>query len=197
MTARNKPNGPLTGWLEAGSELIAEQLAGVTKQVNTHIENQQRTLDELQARGAVIDAKIKHALSPATVFDNVEQMIKANPLWSLVPSFNSKPSRRAAQLDALSAKVDLLVEQVALLAAKEAKAKAEKEAAEKQAKAEAAAKAEAEGPVVEAGSAESQSTAPVKPTRRPSTRKKTVATTPKVKTRTVSTARPAKPPVKG
>lgn len=197
MTTRNKPNGPLTGWLEAGSELIAEQLAGVTKQVNTHIENQQRTLDELQVRGAVIDAKIKHALSPATVFDNVEQLVKANPLWSLVPSFNSKPSRRAMQLDALSAKVDLLVEQVALLAAKEAKVKAEKQAAEKQSKAEATAGVETEVPVAEADTAESKDAAPVKPTRRPSTRKKTVASTPKVKTRTVSTAKPAKPPVKG
>ncbi|OFC71007.1 hypothetical protein [Alteromonas confluentis] len=189
MTARNKPNGPLTGWLEAGSELVAEQLAGVTKQVNAHIENQQRTIDELQARGAVLDAKIKQALSPATVLDNVEQMVKANPLWSLVPTFNNKGAKRAEQLDALSAKVDLLVEQVALLAAKEAKVKAEKLAAEKLKQAEAEAVSSASTETVVKPDDDKLAT-PEKPTRRPSTRKKTVATTPKVKTRSVSTAKP-------
>ena len=207
MTTRKKPNGPLTGWLEAGSELIAEQLTGVTKQVNVHIENQQRTLDELQTRGAALDARIRQTLSPAAMFDNVEQLVKTNPLWSLVPALRSKPSKRAAQLDALSAKVDLLVEQVALLAAKEAKARAERQLAEsvnasadmKSDNASTSAIVEAEPVAVntDMNIAEAKDATSMQPTRRPSTRKKTVTSVPKVKARTVSTATVVKPPVKG
>ena len=59
MVQKNKPNGPLTGWIEAGSELIAEQLSGVTEQINRQLDAQKKSFDELQQRGARITLGVK------------------------------------------------------------------------------------------------------------------------------------------
>ena len=190
MVQKNKPNGPLTGWIEAGSELIAEQLSGVTEQINRQLDAQKKSFDELQQRGASMDAHLRSSLSPSAVLANMEQLVKTSPLWSLVPSFTAKRDKREQQLDVLSAKVDVLVEQVALLAAKQAQEKAqatqEAEALAKVKTKDVAEKADSSVTIAKSASAET----PEKPSRRPSTRKKTVTSTPGARPRSVSSVRP-------
>ena len=190
MVQKNKPNGPLTGWIEAGSELIAEQLSGVTEQINRQLDAQKKSFDELQQRGASMDAHLRSSLSPSAVLANMEQLVKTSPLWSFVPSFTAKRDKREQQLDVLSAKVDVLVEQVALLAAKQAQEKAQaKQEAEASAKVktkDVAEKVDSAATAVKSASAET----PEKPSRRPSTRKKTATSTPGARPRSVSSVRP-------
>lgn len=190
MVQKNKPNGPLTGWIEAGSELIAEQLSGVTEQINRQLDAQKKSFDELQQRGASMDAHLRSSLSPSAVLANMEQLVKTSPLWSLVPSFTAKRDKREQQLDVLSAKVDVLVEQVALLAAKQAQEKAqatqEAEALAKVKTKDVAEKADSSVTIAKSASAET----PEKPSRRPSTRKKTATSTPGARPRSVSSVRP-------
>ncbi len=126
--ATNKRSGsPLFGWLEAGSDLMAAQLSEVTDTVNKRIDETHALFEELQARGEVMDKQIKTQLSPSHMFSSFQELVMANPVFSLFSSENSK-NKREQQIDVLSAKVDLLIEQVALLAAKQA---AEKKAEEK------------------------------------------------------------------
>ncbi|MCU7555962.1 hypothetical protein OCL06_15335 [Alteromonas sp. ASW11-19] len=127
MATSKSSASPLFGWLEAGSDLMAAQLSDVTETVNKRLDETHALFEELQARGAVMDKQIKAQLAPSQVFTSFQELIMANPIFSMFGQ-GSKAEKREQQLQALSTKVDLLIEQVALLAAKEA---AEKKAAEK------------------------------------------------------------------
>lgn len=127
MATNKRSASPLFGWLEAGSDLMAAQLSQVTETVNKRIDETHALFEELQARGEVMDKQIKTQLSPSQVFSSFQELVMANPIFSLF-STESRQSKREQQIDVLSAKVDLLIEQVALLAAKQA---AEKKAEDK------------------------------------------------------------------
>lgn len=134
MATSKRSASPLFGWLEAGSDLMAAQLSDVTQTVNKRLDETHALFEELQARGAVMDKQIKSQLAPSQVFTSFQELIMANPIFSMFGQ-GSKADKREQQLQALSTKVDLLIEQVALLAAKEAAEKktAAKPAAEKSA----------------------------------------------------------------
>merc|ERR1712108_72186 len=127
MATKKRSGSPLFGWLEAGSDMMAAQLSQVTDTVNKRIDETHALFEELQARGEVMDQQIKTQLSPSHMFSSFQELVMANPIFSLFGSDN-RHNKREQQIDVLSAKVDLLIEQVALLAAKQA---AEKKAEEK------------------------------------------------------------------
>ncbi|WP_414827885.1 hypothetical protein [Alteromonas sp. H39] len=127
MATSKRSGSPLFGWLEAGSDMMAAQLSQVTDTVNKRIDETHALFEELQARGEVMDKQIKTQLSPSHMFSSFQELVMANPVFSLFSSDN-RHNKREQQIDVLSAKVDLLIEQVALLAAKQA---AEKKAEEK------------------------------------------------------------------
>lgn len=127
MATSKRSASPLFGWLEAGSDMMAAQLSQVTDTVNKRIDETHALFEELQARGEVMDKQIKTQLSPSQMFSSFQELVMANPIFSLLGTDN-RQSKREQQIDVLSAKVDLLIEQVALLAAKQA---AEKKAEEK------------------------------------------------------------------
>lgn len=127
MATKKRSGSPLFGWLEAGSDMMAAQLSQVTDTVNKRIDETHALFEELQARGEVMDKQIKTQLSPSHMFSSFQELVMANPIFSLFGSDN-RHNKREQQIDVLSAKVDLLIEQVALLAAKQA---AEKKAEEK------------------------------------------------------------------
>ena len=156
MNKSDKRPSPIFGWVEAGTELVAAQVAQVTNTINKRIDESHAMLDELQHKGQEMDDKLRASLSPSSMVDSLTQLVKMNPLFALLPSFESKATRRDVQLKQLSAKVDLLVEQIALLAAKEA--------AEKKQQAEKA-------------SAPATSAAKKAPARKPRSGKTTVSTT--------------------
>lgn len=119
MTTRQKPTSPLLGWMSAGADLVSEQVEHVTGMVSKQIDATHALFEELQQRGEPVDEQLRQTLSPSSMFTSFQTLVMANPLFSLL-SGNKKASAREQQLQVLSAKVDLLVEQVALLAAKKA-----------------------------------------------------------------------------
>ena len=122
-----KPTSPIMGWFEAGLGLFTEQLNAANQQVQHKVGESQKTLDELAARGAEVEAQIRKTVDPSQWLE----LWRQSPLHHWMPTFTTPKQKRAMQIEALSAKVDLLVEQVALLAAKQAAAKAEAEASAK------------------------------------------------------------------
>ena len=116
-----KPTSPIMGWFEAGLGLFTEQLNAANQQVQHKVGESQKTLDELAARGAEVEAQIRKTVDPSQWLE----LWRQSPLHHWMPTFTTPKQKRALQIEALSAKVDLLVEQVALLAAKQAAAKAE------------------------------------------------------------------------
>ena len=122
-----KPTSPIMGWFEAGLGLFTEQLNAANQQVQHKVDESQKTLDELAARGAEVEAEIRKTVDPSQWVE----LWRQSPLHHWLPAFTTPKQKRAMQIDALSAKVDLLVEQVALLAAKQAAAKAKAEASTK------------------------------------------------------------------
>ncbi len=127
MTTNQKPTSPLLGWVAAGADLVSDQLDQVTGMVSKQLDATHALFEELQQRGEPVDEQIRHTLSPTSVFSSIQTLVMANPLFSLF-SGNKKASVREQQLAALSVKIDLLVEQVALLAASKAKAQADAQA---------------------------------------------------------------------
>ncbi|MDC8830598.1 hypothetical protein [Alteromonas gilva] len=122
-----KPSSPLLGWFEAGLGLMADQITEVNKQVQQKVSESQQSLDELASRGAEVENQLLKATDP----NQWLELWRQSPLHHWLPSLTTPKQKRAMRLEALSAKVDLLVEQVALLAAKQAadKAAADKKAA--------------------------------------------------------------------
>lgn len=116
-----KPTSPIMGWFEAGVGLFTDQLNAANQQVQHKVDESQKTLDELAARGAEVEAQIRKTVDPSQWLE----LWRQSPLHHWMPTFTTPKQKRAMQIEALSAKVDLLVEQVALLAAKQAAAKAE------------------------------------------------------------------------
>lgn len=123
MSQSNKPGSPFLAWFEAGAGLVSEQINQVTEMVNKRIDESHALFEELQHRGEEIDGKLRDTLNPSQMFSSLQELVMANPFMNWVPGFPGKQSKREQQINALSAKVDLLVEQVALLAAKQAAAK--------------------------------------------------------------------------
>ncbi|NMH61319.1 hypothetical protein [Alteromonas ponticola] len=127
---------PFLGWFEAGADLLAAQLSKVTASVNHKIDESHQMFDELQHKGEDIEARMRATLNPQSMITALQDAVTHNPLVTAMTPGRSQKRLREAQLDVLSAKVDALVENVALLAAKQAAAKA-KAAEEAKATAEA------------------------------------------------------------
>ncbi len=123
-------SSPLIGWLSAGSDLIAAKLDGAAAVVSQALDNTHETLNSMQAKGVEVEADIKRALNPMALLDNAQKLVMSTPLFSVL-SGGGQRHQKAQQLDLLNAKVDLLVEQVALLAAKQAAAKTTKRSSTK------------------------------------------------------------------
>lgn len=117
MTAKNstsKSASPVTALFDAGLGFVASQTEFVKAQLDTLKSRSSETIDDLAARGEAVDAQIKQSLA----FSPTKGM---TAFFDWLPSFNTKAQAREQQLAVLSTKIDLLIEQVALLAAKEAK----------------------------------------------------------------------------
>ncbi|MEW9799118.1 hypothetical protein [Alteromonas sp. CYL-A6] len=130
MTASQKPTSPLFGWVAAGADLLSAQVEQVTGVVSKQIDATHALFEDLQQRGEAVDSQLRQTLNPSTVFSSLQNMMMAKPLISLLPGAK-KAAVREQQLEVLTAKVDLLVEQVALLAAKRAAEKQATKAASK------------------------------------------------------------------
>ncbi len=116
-------SSPLFGWLYAGGDLVAAKLDEAAGIVSKALDDTHETINAMQTKGAEVESELKRTLNPATLIDNVQKLVTANPLFSVF-SGGQKRVQKEQQLALLSAKVDLLVEQVALLAAKQAAVKA-------------------------------------------------------------------------
>ncbi|GEM_PF-1644335 len=108
-----------SSWLSAGVGLIFSQVEDAMTSVNEFLNQSKSMFEELQARGEKIDEKLRQSRQSKSFLD------MAKDIAPNVPSFSFLPCQRAAEkrtqdLEALSSKVDALIEQVALLAAKRA-----------------------------------------------------------------------------
>ena len=115
-----KTSSPLFGWFEAGLGLVADQITEVNKQVQQKVNESQQSLDDLASRGVKIESQLLKAVDP----NQWLELWRQSPLHHWMPTYTTPRQKRAMRIEALSVKVDLLVEQVALLAAKQAAAKA-------------------------------------------------------------------------
>jgi hypothetical protein len=118
-------SSPLFGWLFAGSDLLSAKLDQAAGMVSQKIDDTHETIMAMQAKGMEVESELKRTLNPFSLVDTAQKLVTANPLFSVL-SGGQKRQQKEQQLALLNAKVDLLVEQVALLAAKEAAAKVEK-----------------------------------------------------------------------
>jgi len=117
-------SSPLLGWLAAGSDLIAAKLDTAAGMVSQRIDDTHEAIQTMQAKGLEVESELKRTLNPMAIVDTAQKLVMANPVVSVL-SGSKKRQKKDEQLALLNAKVDLLVEQVALLAAKEAAAKVE------------------------------------------------------------------------
>jgi hypothetical protein len=115
-------SSPLFGWLFAGSDLLSAKLDQAAGVVSKKIDDTHETIMSMQAKGAEVESELKRTLNPFSLIDSAQKLVTDNPLFNVLAG-GQKKQHKAQQLAALNAKVDLLVEQVALLAAKEAAAK--------------------------------------------------------------------------
>jgi flagellar biosynthesis GTPase FlhF len=123
-------SSPLFGWLAAGSDLIAAKLDTAAGMVSQRIDDTHEAIQTMQAKGLEVESELKRTLNPMAIVDTAQKIVLGNPVVSAL-SGSKKRQKKDKQLALLNAKVDLLVEQVALLAAKEAAAKASEKAATK------------------------------------------------------------------
>ncbi|MFZ8200497.1 hypothetical protein [Alteromonas portus] len=123
-TASPLKSSPLFGWLFAGSDLLSAKLDQAAGVVSQKIDNTQETINAMQAKGLEVESELRRTLNPFALVDTAQKLVASTPLFSVL-SGGQKRQQKEQQLDMLSAKVDLLVEQVALLAAKEAAKKVE------------------------------------------------------------------------
>lgn len=112
-------SSPLFGWLYAGTDLIAARLDQAAGMVSQKIDDTQETINAMQAKGLEVESELRQTLNPFALVDVAQKFVTSTPLFSLF-SGGQRRQQKEHQLEALNAKVDLLVEQVALLAAKEA-----------------------------------------------------------------------------
>lgn len=125
-------SSPLFGWLFAGSDLLSAKLDQAAGMVSQKIDDTHETIMAMQAKGMEMESELKRTLNPFSLVDTAQKLVTANPIFSVL-SGGQKRQQKEQQLALLNAKVDLLVEQVALLAAKEAAAKVEKSATKEEA----------------------------------------------------------------
>jgi len=123
-------SSPLFGWLAAGSDLIAAKLDTAAGMVSQRIDDTHEAIQTMQAKGLEVESELKRTLNPMAIVDTAQKIVLGNPVVSAL-SGSKKRQKKDEQLALLNAKVDLLVEQVALLAAKEAAAKASEKTATK------------------------------------------------------------------
>lgn len=116
---------PVFGWLFAGTDLLSSTLDQAAGLVSEKLDETHEAIQSMQDKGLEVESELKRVLNPFTWVDSAQQMVTSNPLLSLLPGAQ-KRQKKAQQIELLNAKVELLVEQVALLAAKEAAAKAKK-----------------------------------------------------------------------
>ena len=121
-------SSPLFGWLYAGSDLLSAKLDHAAGVVSQKIDDTQETINSMQAKGLEVESELRRTLNPFALVDTAQKLVASTPLFSAF-SGGQKRQQKEQQLELLSAKVDLLVEQVALLAAKEAAKKAEAKSA--------------------------------------------------------------------
>ncbi|USI27249.1 hypothetical protein ACD631_12790 [Alteromonas macleodii] len=121
-------SSPLFGWLYAGSDLLSAKLDHAAGVVSQKIDDTQETINSMQAKGLEVESELRRTLNPFALVDAAQKLVVSTPLFSAF-SGGQKRQQKEQQLELLSAKVDLLVEQVALLAAKEAAKKAEAKSA--------------------------------------------------------------------
>ena len=121
-------SSPLFGWLYAGSDLLSAKLDHAAGVVSQKIDDTQETINSMQAKGLEVESELRRTLNPFALVDAAQKLVASTPLFSVF-SGGQKRQQKEQQLELLSAKVDLLVEQVALLAAKEAAKKAEAKSA--------------------------------------------------------------------
>ncbi|WP_375278260.1 hypothetical protein [Alteromonas australica] len=121
-------SSPFFGWLTAGADLITAQLESAANTVSQRLDETHEAFESMQVKGKQVETELKQTWHPATVIDSAQQLVSTLPVVSMLFG-NKRQTNRELQLDALSAKVDLLVEQVAILAAKQAAEKAKAETA--------------------------------------------------------------------
>ncbi len=121
-------SSPFFGWLTAGADLITAQLESAANTVSQRLDDTHEAFESMQVKGKQVETELKQTWHPATAIDSAQQLVSTLPVVSMLFG-NKRQTNSELQLDALSAKVDLLVEQVAILAAKQAAEKAKAETA--------------------------------------------------------------------
>ena len=164
-------SSPLFGWLAAGSDLIAAKLDTAAGMVSQRIDDTHEAIQTMQAKGLEVESELKRTLNPMAIVDTAQKIVLGNPVVSAL-SGSKKRQKKDKQLALLNAKVDLLVEQVALLAAKQAAAKASEKAATKSTTKSAAAAKPATAKATDAKAATTKA-----PARKASTTRKSSTTT--------------------
>jgi hypothetical protein len=125
-------SSPIFGWFYAGADMLSAELDQVAGLVSKQIDKTSETLQEMQSKGIEVEADLRRSFSPFVFFDAAQNLVKSTSVYSVL-SGGQRQQRKAQQIDELSAKVDALVEQVALLAAKETAKEAVKQAEKKEA----------------------------------------------------------------
>lgn len=120
-------SSPLFGWLFAGADMITAELDQAAGIVSKQIDKTQEVFQQMQTKGVEVEADLRRTFNPFMFVDAAQNLVKSTTVYTMLTG-GEKHQRKTEQLDALSAKVDLLVEQVALLAAKEAAEQASKKA---------------------------------------------------------------------
>ncbi|KHT44966.1 hypothetical protein RJ41_15445 [Alteromonas marina] len=159
-------SSPLFGWLFAGSDLLSAKLEQAAGVVSQKIDDTQETINAMQVKGLEVESELRRSLNPFALVDTAQKLVASTPLFSAL-SGGQKRQQKEQQLEMLSAKVDLLVEQVALLAAKEAAKK------------------------VDAASTASKAAAPEKKATKSTPAKSSSASSSTTRTRKTSSAKPA------
>ncbi len=159
-------SSPLFGWLFAGSDLLSAKLEQAAGVVSQKIDDTQETINAMQVKGLEVESELRRTLNPFALVDTAQKLVASTPLFSAL-SGGQKRQQKEQQLEMLSAKVDLLVEQVALLAAKEAAKK------------------------VDAASTASKAAAPEKKATKSTPAKSSSASSSTTRTRKTSSAKPA------
>ncbi|WP_394223233.1 hypothetical protein [Alteromonas gracilis] len=167
-------SSPLFGWLYAGSDLLSAKLDHAAGVVSQKIDETHETINAMQVKGLEVEGELRRTLNPFAIVDTAQKLVTSTPLFSLL-SGGQKRQQKEHQLEVLNAKVDLLVEQVALLAAKEAAQKAAE--ASKTAEKNAANKAKAGDPEAKGAATKEDVKPAVKRTTATRTRKASTAKT--------------------
>jgi cell division septation protein DedD len=113
MSTLNK--SPFTSFVNTYCGLLANQVSDMSSQFDKIVTQSNALFDELASRGEAVEAEIKKSI-PGNM-----KMNKSIKSWFETLSFGS--AKRDKQIDDLSKKVDGLIDVVAVLAEKQAKAK--------------------------------------------------------------------------